>query len=86
MDGWFHHTGYCVKMSFGVSIGMIATHTPGHTQNATDFVRQRTLESHGEFFRQFLKLGMTLASGQGPKRKSKVAASARSGAFIASLA
>jgi hypothetical protein len=29
---------------------MSETYTPGHTQNAVDFMSRRSLESHGQFF------------------------------------
>ncbi len=43
------------------------TYTPGHTQNATDFMAKRTLESHGRFFSTYLCRGdYVLDCGCGP--------------------
>lgn len=43
------------------------TYTPGHTPNATDFMSQRTLESHSQFFVKYLHKGHTvLDCGCGP--------------------
>lgn len=43
------------------------TYTPGHTQNAVDFMTQRTFETHGGFIEPYLKPGMTvLDCGCGP--------------------
>lgn len=42
-------------------------YTPGHTQNATDFMAKRTLESHGGFFLPYLRRGdCVLDCGCGP--------------------
>ncbi|MDB6080670.1 MAG: hypothetical protein JWO82_4417 [Akkermansiaceae bacterium] len=44
------------------------TYTPGHSETATDFMSQRTWETHGGFFRDFLSPGMNvldLACGPG---------------------
>jgi len=42
-------------------------YTPGHTQNASDFMAKRTLESHGAFFLPYLKSGLSvLDCGCGP--------------------
>ena len=44
-----------------------ATYTPGHSQNATDFMSLRTLKTHGEFFLPYLKSGQSvLDCGCGP--------------------
>lgn len=44
-----------------------AIYTPGHTQNATDFMAKRTLESHGGFFVPYLRRGdCVLDCGCGP--------------------
>lgn len=43
------------------------TYTPGHTQNATDFMSQRSIESHGQFFLPYLSAGVSvLDCGCGP--------------------
>ncbi len=43
------------------------TYTPGHSANATDFMAQRTLASHGDFFRAQLRPGLrVLDCGCGP--------------------
>ncbi len=43
------------------------TYTPGHTQNATHFMAQRNLESHGEFFKPYLKPDLQILDvGCGP--------------------
>ena len=43
------------------------SYTPGHTQNATDFMSQRSLESHGQFFAPHLAPGLSLLDcGCGP--------------------
>jgi SAM-dependent methyltransferase len=36
------------------------SYTPGHTQNATDFMSKRSLQSHGEFFLSYLTPGMSV--------------------------
>ena len=42
-------------------------YTPGHTQNATDFMSRRTLESHGQFFVKYLRgVARVLDCGCGP--------------------
>ena len=42
-------------------------YTPGHNQNAVDFMATRTLESHGSFFMQYLETGVSvLDCGCGP--------------------
>lgn len=44
-----------------------ATYTPGHSQNATEFMARRTIESHGEFFLPYLTSGVAvLDCGCGP--------------------
>jgi len=56
------------------------TYTPGHTQNATNFMGKRTLESHGEFFRPYLETGVdVLDLGCGPGTISVGLAGATSG-------
>jgi ubiquinone/menaquinone biosynthesis C-methylase UbiE len=43
------------------------SYTPGHTQNASDFMAKRTLESHGNFFLPYLDGGVSvLDCGCGP--------------------
>ena len=43
------------------------SYTPGHTQNAADFMAKRTLESHGAFFIPYLNgKGSVLDCGCGP--------------------
>ena len=43
------------------------SYTPGHTQNASDFMAKRTLESHGSFFLPYLESGAcVLDCGCGP--------------------
>jgi len=43
------------------------SYTPGHTQNATDFMSRRSLESHGQFFVPHLRPGLSvLDCGCGP--------------------
>ena len=43
------------------------TYTPGHTQNVTDFMARRSLQSHGEFFLDHLLPGVcVLDCGCGP--------------------
>lgn len=43
------------------------SYTPGHSSNATDFMAERTLESHGEFILPFLTPGVSvLDCGCGP--------------------
>ncbi|MER3424168.1 MAG: hypothetical protein C4293_14050 [Nitrospiraceae bacterium] len=42
-------------------------YTPGHSQNAADFMAKRTLESHGGFFMPYLETGVSvLDCGCGP--------------------
>jgi len=36
------------------------TYTPGHSEDATDFMSQRSWESHGAFFREHLTSGMNV--------------------------
>ena len=44
-----------------------ATYTPGHSQNAIDFMSRRTLAGHGEFFMAHLRPGLcVLDCGCGP--------------------
>ncbi len=44
-----------------------ATYTPGHAENATEFMARRTIESHGEFFLPYLTPGVSvLDCGCGP--------------------
>lgn len=44
-----------------------ASYTPGHTQNATDFMSARSLDSHGQFFAPYITPGLTvLDCGCGP--------------------
>ncbi len=44
-----------------------ANYTPGHSQNATEFMARRTIESHGEFFLPYLTPGFSvLDCGCGP--------------------
>jgi SAM-dependent methyltransferase len=43
------------------------SYTPGHSQNAADFMAKRTLESHGSFFLPYLQPGLSvLDCGCGP--------------------
>lgn len=43
------------------------TYTPGHSQNATDFMSQRSIESHGQFFLPYLSSDVSvLDCGCGP--------------------
>jgi SAM-dependent methyltransferase len=43
------------------------SYTPGHTLNATEFMSQRSLESHGQFFLPYLTAGVSvLDCGCGP--------------------
>ncbi len=43
------------------------SYTPGHSQNAADFMAKRTLESHGSFFMPYLEAGVSvLDCGCGP--------------------
>lgn len=43
------------------------TYTPGHTENATRFMANRTLESHGQFFAPYLEDGLDILDiGCGP--------------------
>jgi ubiquinone/menaquinone biosynthesis C-methylase UbiE len=43
------------------------TYTPGHSQNASDFMAKRSLASHGQFFAQYLRPGLSvLDCGCGP--------------------
>lgn len=45
-----------------------ATYTPGHSENATEFMARRTIESHGEFFLPYLTPGVSvLDCGCGPR-------------------
>ena len=42
-------------------------YTPGHSENATVFMARRTIETHGEFFLQYLTPGISvLDCGCGP--------------------
>ena len=42
-------------------------YTPGHSANATDFMAQRSFDSHGAFFRDYLRPGLrVLDCGCGP--------------------
>ena len=42
-------------------------YSPGHSRNATDFMANRTLESHGQFFAAYLSAGVSvLDCGCGP--------------------
>jgi SAM-dependent methyltransferase len=42
-------------------------YTPGHSQNASDFMAQRSFASHGQFFAQYLSRGLSvLDCGCGP--------------------
>jgi SAM-dependent methyltransferase len=44
-----------------------AIYTPGHSENATEFMARRTIESHGEFFLPYLTAGVAvLDCGCGP--------------------
>ena len=44
-----------------------STYTPGHSQNATDFMSLRTLKTHGQFFLSHLQPGLSvLDCGCGP--------------------
>ncbi len=44
-----------------------AAYTPGHSENATEFMARRTIESHGEFFLPYLTPGVSvLDCGCGP--------------------
>src|SRR5579859_2677926 len=44
-----------------------AAYTPGHSQNATDFMAKRSLDSHGAFFAPHLARGLSvLDCGCGP--------------------
>src|SRR6266850_6696271 len=44
-----------------------SSYTPGHTQNASDFMAKRSLQSHGEFFLAHLASGVSvLDCGCGP--------------------
>ncbi len=46
---------------------MTEHYTPGHSDNATDFMARRSLHSHGQFFLPFLKQGIeVLDLGCGP--------------------
>lgn len=43
------------------------SYTPGHSRNATEFMAQRTIHSHGQFFLRYLTPGVTvLDCGCGP--------------------
>ena len=43
------------------------SYTPGHSQNATDFMAKRSLQLHGEFFLPYLTPGVSvLDCGCGP--------------------
>ena len=62
----------CLTSSFFCSITLAQkmsseTYTPGHTKNATNFMGQRTLQSHGEFFLPCLSEGIDILDlGCGP--------------------
>ena len=44
-----------------------ASYTPGHSQNATDFMSKRSIQSHGQFFLSYLTPGVSvLDCGCGP--------------------
>ena len=44
-----------------------SAYTPGHSQNAIEFMARRTIESHGEFFLPYLTPGVSvLDCGCGP--------------------
>ena len=44
-----------------------ASYTPGHSQNATDFMSKRSAQSHGQFFLPYLSAGVSvLDCGCGP--------------------
>jgi SAM-dependent methyltransferase len=44
-----------------------ASYTPGHTSNASEFMAKRTLQSHGQFFQNYLTPGVAvLDCGCGP--------------------
>lgn len=59
------------------------TYTPGHTENATNFMGKRTLESHGEFFRPYLEASVdVLDLGCGPGTISVGLAGATSGRVV----
>jgi len=46
---------------------MAEQYTPGHTQNAVDFMSRRTIESHGAFLLPYLRAGLSvLDCGCGP--------------------
>ncbi len=43
------------------------SYTPGHSQNATDFMSKRSFDSHGQFFSEYLTAGVSvLDCGCGP--------------------
>ena len=45
----------------------IEAYTPGHTDNATDFMSKRSVETHGQFFLRYLTPGVSvLDAGCGP--------------------
>lgn len=49
------------------SVQPSAGYTPGHSQNATEFMARRTVKSHGEFFVPYLTSGISvLDCGCGP--------------------
>jgi ubiquinone/menaquinone biosynthesis C-methylase UbiE len=46
---------------------MTENYTPGHSQNAVDFMSKRSLQSHGQFFARYLESGLSvLDCGCGP--------------------
>jgi ubiquinone/menaquinone biosynthesis C-methylase UbiE len=46
---------------------MSQKYTPGYSSNATDFIAKRTLDTHGAFFKPYLRPGMKLLDcGCGP--------------------
>jgi len=51
----------------GSGLTHFETYTPGHSQNSTEFMLRRSLDTHGEFFLPFLKTGVSvLDCGCGP--------------------
>jgi hypothetical protein len=43
------------------------SYTPGHSENATDFMSKRSFDSHGQFFSPHLSVGLSvLDCGCGP--------------------